>query len=235
MKTTKLQLLSLATLILLGLSGCEKAKVTNQASADVFIKAIKNTEGIPVYTVVHSVFSFNTITSVSVTSPDGTKKELTNPGNSGNSFYNIPVDADYLQTLPSSAIGSYTYLVKFNDGEEITYTNSLSNLTIQPANITSLTKSANGDSVYVSWDAIPNVNFYQVEITKGTAQIYYSDKFYDGSSPLKANLRLGFNLYNLTTAGGSGAFRFNINGLLYETATYDYLQATSTATNDIEL
>src|SRR5665647_1751220 len=122
MTTTKLQLLSLATLILLGLSGCQKAKVTNQASADVFIKAIKNTQGTPVFTVMHSVFSFNTITSVSVTSPDGTNKELTNLGNSGNSFYNIPVDADYLQTLPSSAIGSYTYLVKFNDGEEITYT-----------------------------------------------------------------------------------------------------------------
>jgi len=223
MKTTKLQLLSLATLILLGLSGCQKAKVTNQASADVFIKAIKNTQGTPVFTVINSVFSFNTITSVSVTSPDGTKKELTNPGNSGNSFYNIPVDADYLQALPSSAIGSYTYLVKFNDGEEITYTNSLSNLTIQPANITSLAKSANGDSVYVKWDAIPNVNFYQVEITKGATQIYYSDKFYDGSTPLKASLRLGFRLYNLTTTGGTGAFRFNINGLLYETATYDYL------------
>jgi len=235
MKTTKLQLLSLATLILLGLSGCQKAKVTNQASADVFIKAIKNTQGTPVFTVIHSVFSFNTITSVSVTSPDGTKKELTNPGNSGNSFYNIPVDTDYLQALSSSVTGSYTYLVKFNDGEEITYTNSLSNLNIQPANITSLAKSANGDSVYVKWDAIPNVNFYQVEITKGATQIYYSDKFYDGSTPIKASLRLGFRLYNLTTTGGTGIFRFNINGLLYETATYDYLQATSTSTNDIEL
>lgn len=235
MKTTKLQLLSLATLILLGLSGCKKEKVANAATADVFVKAIINTQGATVYTVIHSVYSFNTITSVSVTSPDGTIKELTNPGSNGSSFYNVPVDADYLPTLPASLIGSYTYHVKFNDGEEITYTNSLSNLTIQPANNTSLTKSANGDSVYINWDAIPNVNAYQVEINKGTTQIYYSDKFYDGSTPLKAKLSLGFNLYNLNSAGGTGTFTFNINGLLFETTDNSYLQATSTSSSDIEL
>lgn len=231
----KLQFLAIVALIMVGLSGCKKEKVANEAAVDVFVKAIKNAQGATVYTVIHSVFSYNTMTSVSVASPDGTIKELTNPGSGGSSFYNIPVDADYLQTLPSLAIGIYTYHVKFNDGEEITYTNSLSNLTIQPANITSLAKSANGDSVYVKWDAIPNVNFYQIEITKGTTQIYYSDKFYDGSTPLKPNLRLGFNLYNLNSAGGTGTFTFNINGLLYETTAYSYLQATSTSSSDITL
>ena len=231
----KLHLLALVVLIMAGLSGCKKEKVANQASVDVFIKAIKNTQGATAYAVIHSVFSFNTITSVSVTSPDGTIKELTNPGSGGSSFYNVPVDADYLPTIPASSIGSYTYHVKFNDGEEITYTNSLSAATILPANITSLTKSVNGDSVYIKWDAISNVNFYQIEITKGTTQIYYSDKFYDGSTPLKPNLRLGFNLYNLNSAGGTGTFTFNINGLLYETTAYSYLQATSTSSSDIAL
>ncbi len=231
----KLHLLALVVLIMAGLSGCKKEKVANQASVDVFIKAIKTPQGATLYTVIHSVFSYNIMTSVSVASPDGTTKQLVNPGGAGNSFYNIPVDADYLPTLPTSAIGIYTYIVKFNDGEEITYTNSLSNLTIQPANITSLAKSANGDSVYIKWDAIPNVNFYQIEITKGTTQLYYSDKFYDGSSPLKPNLRLGFNLYNLNSAGGTGTFTFNINGLLYETTAYSYLQATSTSSSDIAL
>ena len=120
-------------------------------------------------------------------------------------------------------------------GSICAYTNSLSTATILPANITSLAKSANGDSVYIKLDAIPNVNFYQIEITKGTTQIYYSDKFYDGSSPLKPNLRLGFRLLNLNSAGGTGTFTFNINGLLYETTAYSYLQATSTSSSDIAL
>jgi len=235
LKMKKLQLMAILALIMLGFSGCKKEKVANEAAVDVFIKAIKNTQGATVYTVIHSVFSFNTMTSVSVTSPDGTIKELTNPGSGGSSFYNIPLDADYFPSLPASSIGSYTYHVKFNDGEEITYTNSLSTATILPANITSLAKSANGDSVYIQWDAIPNVNSYQVEITKGTTQIYYSDKFYDGSTPLKPNLRLGFNLYNLNSAAGTGTFTFNINGMLYETTDYSYLQATSTSSSDIAL
>jgi len=229
----KLHLLTLIALIMISLSGCEKAKVTNGASADVFVKAIKNAQGITVYTAVHSVFSYNTMTSVSVTSPTGTVTQLIDYGKTGMSFYNEPTDADYSPTPPS--MGTYTYSVTFNDGEVISYNNSLSSSTLLPSVITSLAKSADGDSVYIKFNAIANVNFYQVEVTKGTTQIYYSDKFYDGSSPLKTNLSLGFNITNLISAGGSGTFTFNINGLLYETTLYDYLQATSTASSDIVL
>jgi len=110
----------------------------------------------------------------------------------------------------------------------------LATATLLPANITSLAKTAAGDSVYIKWDAIATVNFYQLEILRGTTQIYYSDKFYDNSSPKKANLRTGFRLNDLTS-GGTGTFTFNLNGLLYETTAYDYLQAISTATKDIAL
>ena len=229
----KLQLISLAALILLGFSGCEKAKITNQATADVFVKAIKNAQGATVYTAVHSVFSYNVMKSVSATSPDGTTKQLTNYENGGNSFFNEPVAADYSTTIPT--IGTYTYLAKFNDGEEITYTNVLSAASILPANITSLAKTANGDSVYIKWDAIATAHAYQLKVLKGTTQVYYQPAFADASVPLKPNLKLGFRVSNLTSNAGTGTYDFELTGLLFESTTYDYLQAISTSTQSIEL
>lgn len=228
----KLHLLALVALIMLGLSGCEKATVENIAAADVFVKAIKNAQGETVYVPIHSVFSYNKMTSVSVTSPSGTSTSLINYENGGNSFYNEPADADYLTTQP--AVGTYTYTVKFDNGEEKTYTNSLSDSKILPANITSLTKTANGDSVYIYWDAIANVDFYQIKIQKGTTQILYADGLYDSSSPKKQNLRMGFLLSNLIS-NSSGIYTFEIAGKLYETIAHDYLQALSSSTKDITL
>jgi hypothetical protein len=230
----KLQLLTLVALIMLGLSGCEKAAVTNSAVADVFVKSIKNAQGTTVYAVVHSVFSYNGMTSVSVTAPDGTVMQLTNFENGGNSFFNEPAVTDYLPAFPLSAVGTYTYIVTFKDGTAITYTNPLSAATLPPANNLTVAKTVAGDSVYVRWDAITDANFYNVEILRGTTQVYYSDKFYDDSTPKQTNLRIGFRVDNLT-AGGAGIFTFNINGLLYETTLYDYLQAISTSTANITL
>ena len=226
----KVHLLTLIALIMLGLSGCEKAKVTNQASADVFVKSIKNTQGITVYAAIHSVFSYNVMKSVSVTSPGGTTMQLSDFGAGGLSFYNEPADADYTAIPPTA--GTYTYLVKFNDGEEITYTNSLSSSTLEPAIITSLAKTTAGDSVYIAWNAIANIHGYQLKIMRGTTQIYYSDPFSDSAN--KPSLRLGFYVPNLT-ANGTGTFTFYVNGLLYETTDYVNLQAISTSTKDIAL
>ena len=229
----KLNLLALAALVLFGLSGCEKEKIENVASADVFVKSIKNTQGVTVYTPVHSVFSYNTMKSVSVALPAASSTvQLKNFENGGNSFFNEPADADYLPTLP--AAGSYSYFVKFNDGEEKTYTNTLSATSLLPANITSLAKTANGDSLYITWDAIASTHAYQLKIMKGTTQVYYRPAFVDGTTPLKASLKLGFLLSSLTS-NVSGTYTFELTGLLFETTAYDYIQAISTATKGIAL
>ena len=226
----RLLFLAMVALIMVGLSGCEKAKVENVAAADVFVKAIKNAQGATVYTAIHSVFSYNAMTSVSATSPNGLTKQLNNYQSAGNSFFNEPADADYLSTLP--ATGVYTYNVKFNDGEEKVYTNSLSSSAILPANITSLYKSANGDSIYIKWDAIANTTAYQLKVLKGTTQVYNPGTFADGSTPLKTSLKIGFALNNLTS-GGSGTYTVEIDGLLFESTAYDFIQAVSVASMDI--
>ena len=217
---------------MLGLWGCEKVKVENQAAADVFIKAIKKADGTTAYTAIHSVFSYNVMTTVSVTSPAGTTSQLLNFDNAGNSFFNEPTDAEFLATPPVA--GSYVYNVKFKDGEEKLYTNALASSYILPANITSLAKTASGDSVYIKWDAIANVHAYQLKVMKGTTQIYYQPSFADGSSPLKTSLRLGYLVSSLNSSG-SGTYTFELTGLLFESTAYDVLQAVSTSSKDINL
>lgn len=227
-----LQVIALGALIILGLSGCEKLKVQNDASADVFVKAIIDDQGTTVYALIHSVFSYNLMASVSVKSPDGSTMQLTDFEDSGNSFYNEPDETDYLTTPPEA--GTYTYTVKFDDGEEKTFTNSLSASLLAPANITSLAKSANGDSVYIKWDAIINTHAYQLKIMNGATQVFYQPAFADNSVPLKTSLKLGFLLNNLT-ASGLGTYTFELSGLLFETTAYDYIQAISTSKKDIGL
>ncbi len=229
----KLQVLALAAILMTGLAGCEKAKITNLASADVFVRTMKNSQGAVVYAAVHSVFSYNIMTSVSVKSPDGKTLVLTNYQNLGNSFYNETVEADYSLTAPTP--GVYTYTVIFSDGEQITYTNTLLSTTILPANITGLTKNAVGDSIYLTWNAITNTHAYQLKVAKGSTQVYFQSAFADGSTPLKTTLRIGFPMAAILTSG-SGTYTFELDGLLFESTTVtDYLQTISIASKDIVL
>ena len=229
----KLHLLTFSALIMIGLSGCKKEKVENIASADVFVKAIKDAQGATVYTAIHSVFSYSKMTSVGVhSSASSSVVQLNNFENGGNSFFNVPLDADYLPAPPMP--GTYTYLVKFKAGEEKSYTNSLSTATLLPANITSLTRTVNRDSVYISWDAIANVDFYEIKGFKGETQVFFAQKLYDPSNPKKQNIRFGFSLTNLPSSF-YGTYTFYLSGLLYETTAYDYLQAISTSTKEIVL
>jgi len=230
----KLHFLTLGILIMLGLVGCEKATVVSTASVDTFIRSIKDPKDTShvVYSAVHSVFSYNLMSAASVVTPDGLTVTLTDFDKLGNSFYNIPDDSSYSLTLPT--LGTYNYTVTFKDKEVLTYTNSLSASTLQPPVITGLTQTANSDSVYLSWKAVANAQAYQLKVTKGTTQVYYLPAFTDASSPAKAVLKVGF-AKSLFTSYGSGTFKFEIDGLLFETTDYTYLQAIGAATKNIDL
>ena len=225
-------MLTFIVLIIFGMSGCEKATVENQASGDVFVKSIKNASGITVYKAVHSVFSYNQMTAVTVQTPEGLTESLNSHDSNGNSFFNEPAESDYVAIAPTT--GAYIYTVKFSNDETKTYSNTLTVATIQPALITSLVKSADGDSVYISWNAITSADAYQLKISRGTTQVYYQPAFQDGSTPLKASLRLGLPLVTVT-AGVSGTYTYELTGILFENTDYEYLQAISTSTKDIEL
>lgn len=227
----KLHLLALVILIMFGLSGCEKNAVTDIATADVFIKALTNDQGVTVYAAVNSVFSYNVMKSATVVAPDGTQSQLLNYQNAGYSFYNEPLSTDYLPTIPTAGI--YTYTVTFNDGTVSTYTNSLSNASILPSTVT-LRQTAAGDSVYISWTAITNVDTYRLEVKNGTTQVFYADGLADNNTPKKAILNVGFTKNSLTS-GISGTYTFTLTGFLYESSDFTYVQATSATTKQIAL
>jgi len=222
------QLLVLSSLIIAVLAGCEKAKETNEASTDVFVKAIKNNQGVIVYAVGHQVISQNGMKSVSVKSMDAITTQLIQSDGLNNLFLYEPVEADYVTTLPVA--GNYTYSVTFKDEEKISYSNTLSTSVLAPPNITSLVKSANGDSVYISWDAISGAHAYQLNVKKGTMPVYFG-------SPLTGQvLKIGIPTSAYTSYGnGIGNYTFALSGLLYETTALNYLQAISTSTKDITL
>lgn len=228
----KLQLIAIVALIMLGFSGCEKSAVTNEAYPDVFVKTIKNTQGDAVFAAIHSVISYSGVSSVSVKAPDGTVTQLINYQNSGYSFYNEPAVTDYLPTPP--AAGIYTYTVKFNNAEEKTYTNALTNAILAPANISALVKSTNGDTIYITWDAIANVDYYQLIINRGTSQVFFADNLLDSNTPKKTFMKFGIAKAYLTS-GTSGTYSFEMAGKLYETTGSQYLQAISSATKTIDL
>jgi hypothetical protein len=88
--------------------------------------------------------------------------------------------------------------------------------------------------VYISWNAIANVDFYRLKVQNGTTQVFYADGLVDNSSPKLTTLRMGF-LKNSLTSGTGGIYTFTLTGLLYESTDYIYLQAVSSASKDITL
>ena len=239
----KLHIIIFIGFILYGLAGCEKATIVDQATADAFIQSIKNPNDTSkiVFALVHSVFSYNLMTSVSVqapvsaASPDSITTNLINYDNMGNSFYNNPV---YSASLPTP--GAYTYKVTFKDGQVISYSNTLTYNILTPPYITSLAKNATSDSIDISWNAVVNAQAYQVKVTKGTltgasaTQVYYAAPFIDLSNPLRTNLTIGVPLSAILSYG-TGSYTFEVDALLYESTVGSNLQAIGSSTKVITL
>ena len=239
----KLHLITFISFILVSLSGCEKATIVDQATADAFIQSVKNPNDTAqvVFALVHSVFSYNLMTGVNVSAPittgstDTITTNLINYANMGNSFYNNPV---YLTSLPTP--GAYSYKVTFKDGQVISFTNTLTYNILIPPNITFLIKSAASDSIYISWKAVTNAQAYQIKVTKGTkigpsaTQVFYDAPFIDTSNPLRSNLTVGVPQSALISYG-TGTYTFEVDALLYESAVGGSLQAIGTSTQTITL
>ena len=161
----KLILFALGIAVVIGFTGCEKATVVSTATADVFIRSIKSPKdtSISVYSVVHTVISYDLMANVSVVAPNGVTSQLVDYDKLGNSFYNLVADSLYSPTPPTP--GTYNYTVAFKDKEVITYSNSLSSSYITAPTITSLVKAV-ADTIYLKWNAVANADGYQIKITK---------------------------------------------------------------------
>lgn len=218
----------LGILVLFGLLACEKATVTNVATADVFVKTIIN-KGDTLFGVAHSVFSYNKMSSVSVKSPSGDSIPL--PGNvdGGISIFKDPslTSEDYNKVLPLTGI--YTYNVTFKDKTQQVYTNALGANFLLPAVIDSLVKSQDGLSVLLKWRKVEGAQFYQVRVTKGNSEIIPAELI-SQEAELKFELPISsFSRYS------PGTFTIELDALLYESTNYSQLQALSISYGSITL
>lgn len=228
MRIGKISWLALGILVLVGFSTCEKATVTNVATADVFIKTLIN-EGDTLFGVAHSVFSYNKMSSVSVKSPGGDSIPLPGNADGGISIFKDPslTSGDYNKVLPLTGI--YTYIVTFKDKTQLVYTNALGANFLLPAVIDSLFKSQDGLSVLLKWRKVEGAQFYQVRVTKVNSEIIPAELI-SQEAELKFELPISsFSRYS------PGTFTIELDALLYESTNYSQLQALSISYGSITL
>ncbi len=228
----KINTLATFVALILTLTSCQKTAVVSVAAVDSFIKVIRNPADTSklIYGLVNSVFSYNTMISAKVITPDSATIQLTDFSSSGNSLYKMPSDLEFKSAVPTS--GNYAYTVNFKDGETTTYTNSVSPSTLEPVRIVSLVKSAGADSVILSWKANTNAQAYSLKITCGPNQVYFQNPFTDNSG--NGVLKLGFPITNAIFSV-RGTYTFEIDDLLFESTDMTSIQSVGAAKKDIAL
>lgn len=228
MKMKEIKFPFLAVLILLSFSACLKDKQANNAVADVYVKSIL-ADGLPVYAVSQYVQGTTAMASVTVHTPDGLTDQLVSFDNSGLTFYKEPLLAfgDYSSTKPAS--GTYSYGVSFKDGEEKVYTNVLSAGSLLPAAITSISKLTDGQNVRMSWEPIVGAEYLRLSVYRADTWLYTSQPF---SPPTANSIDVPISIIPSFT---QGTYTYEIDGIIYESATSGLLQAVSTASVTIDL
>jgi hypothetical protein len=215
-------------LVILGFISCDKVTVTNQATADVFIKSIAY-QGDTLFGVAHSVFSYNGISQVSVKTPQGDTLLLPSEVDKGLSFYKDPSfsSGDFNTTPPAS--GLYSYRVTFKDKTQTVLTNTLGANFLLPAKIDSFGRSADGQFIVVKWNAVNEAQGYQIRIVKGNTEVI-PPKIYYQLSPLRVQFPVTSFVSNLP-----GTFRVELDALLFESAAHQLLQALSVSKDSVQL
>jgi hypothetical protein len=215
-------------LFLLGFFSCEKAAVTNQATADVFIKSIAF-QGDTLYGVAHSVFSYNRINQVSVKIPSGDTLLLPSQIDNGISFYKDPSlnSGDFNVAPPSTGI--YSYRITFKDKSQTTLSNTLGANYLLPARIDSLGRSADGRYLVLKWNPVNEAQGYQIRIVKGKDEVISAKTYFQLNS-----LRVQFPISSFNSFL-PGTFTVELDAFLFESAAHQQLQAMSVAKDSIQL
>jgi hypothetical protein len=206
-------------------AGCNDDPAPAEAYPDVYVRSMMS-EGSAVYAVAQMVTSYTAMDTVIVTGPVGAPS-LKSYDNTHLSFVNEPASEDYEVTPPMS--GTYTYNVKFSNGEELSVSNSITSPFVAPAQnmaVVEVTEN-NVTTVKLTWDAVANTDYYSIKATQGTTTIY----------SLSGSLEIGKN----------GEVRFPISGfsayipgtINFEVVAIDqeekegYVNSLSTATTSL--
>ena len=158
------------------LSSCNKSTDTKQVYADSYINAIYNRAGVPVYSIMHTAYSFSKLSSVSVKGTLSPAQTLTDPTGLGLSFYTAVDTTKYSTVLPSP--DTFTYSALYSSGETATLTDAVPSNTLPP--VQQLVATATSTDISLTWNANANAQAYKVRIfnmdpTAPASIIYESD------------------------------------------------------------
>lgn len=214
------------------LVSCSKTVENTDVYVDSYIHAIFNKNGVPVYRVMHTAYSFTKLLSVSVTGSGGKTVQLTNYANNGYSFYlpltNAQDSAAYTTTVPTPE--SFTYNVSYEGGTTAAKTNATIDKSLLPAQQLAAAKTTT--DIVLSWKPVVNVEAYKVRIfsedlgTKVNTLIYESDYLVPVNPT--SDLTMPFSLVSFSQFLSTN-LSFEVSSFIFE-SKQDTYNAVSAAT-----
>ena len=204
------------------LSSCSKTVVDKSVYVDSYIHSIYNRDGVPVYSVMHTAYSFTKLSSVTVTGGvSGTTIPLTDFSN-GYSFY-TPVDSTkYATTVPSPE--SFTFKATYDNGEIATKVDAIVAQYLMPAQQVNAVKDAT--YITLSWKPVTSVEAYKVRIFSESTLIDESDFFTPQNAT--SDLSVPFTLTSLSQYLSTN-LSFEVSAFIFEQGQ-DTFHAVSAAT-----
>jgi hypothetical protein len=209
------------------LFSCTKDQVDENVYADSYVHSIFNSSGVPVYAVMHTAYSFQPLTSVSVSGGSAGSVQLPNPSSDTFAFYSVYPASSYKTTVPSPA--NYTYDVTYETGETIKKADEIVAQSLQPARQLDAVKTST--DIVVSWKAVTNVEAYKLRIyskdpTTSEKKLIYDSNFMipkDATSDLSFSISVISLSQYLTTE-----LTFEVTSFIFQ-EKWDTYHAVSTA------
>ena len=220
--------LAVTVLTLATLSSCTKTEVDKTVYIDSYVHSFMNKAGTPVYSVVHSAYSFTKLTSVTVTGTATAVKSLKDMAGDGFSFYSQPDSASYLPAVPAGE--NFTYNFTYSDGTTAVKTDAVSK-SLVPAQQVTATK--NTTDITLTWKPVTNSEAYKVRIFSADLTTQVKTLIYESSflvpKDATTDLSIPFSLISISSYLSSN-LTFEVSAFIFEQGkdTYEAVSVANT-------
>ena len=222
------KILVVAVLSLALFSSCTKTEVDKTIYIDSYVHSFISKAGIPVYSIVHSAYSFTKLSSITVTGTATAVKPLKDMAGDGFSFYSQPDSASYLPTVPAAE--SFTYNATYNDGTTAVKTDAVSK-SLVPAQQVTATK--NTTDITLTWKPVTNSEAYKVRIFSADLTTQVKTLIYESSflvpKDATTDLSIPFSLISISSYLSSN-LTFEVSAFIFEQGkdTYEAVSVANT-------